>query len=443
MHSNISNSVSLDKSWHCFIQDDPNGEKYGMETLYIFYGVFCVIYASLAVALLLLSLKKIKELFYNEIIDIYKLIQYCILMFYLIIGVCHLTLKFYKGYEFHNYGVFLFIYFHFLMSEVINISCWRNFQSHLCNCVNGLKVICRREEETDSLSQFSETIFSGFRTVKIKEKFEIFVIFIVFFLFCIWNMFIIIFSVANSHCSGCHSLYAPADEVCFEATCKNISIMRKKTFYVLCVFAGVVILFKLFFGVRLLILMRHHLYVRYLKSRKGIIFTLISSCIIIASRTLLTFVNNVAKCDLRYNFTARMPFPSENGLLQLLIALIKDLLPIAVMLLNIRTINFKVYLIELIKACKLHSFSEEASIFLYHSGKTSHSNLVANDVYLTDVTDSTTRRRLIDVADQSDETSLANEDQYKSNYEQISRIDRYQSAMMTTRSMGPHLENSL
>lgn len=339
-------------------------------------------------------------------------------------------MKFHENYEFHNDGIYNLVFFLFLLSEFINISWWINFQIHLQTWVSGLREIKLNEsQEEPHRNSLSRVISSKFNLVKKKEIIELLVLIFLFLLYWSWNIFGIVLSYVRTQCSSCHPFYK-YDQTCQEPKWKFVVDIYNYTFQGLCLMTVIIVILKVLVGVRLLILMRHNLYMRYKKRRKGIIFTIVFSCITILLRALYNFYDEFRKWDLRYNFTARMGFPSYIAPLQFLLSVIEDTLPIAVMLLNLKTINFKVYLLELINAWSLQSFTKEASIFLFFNkkGVENYSIMPADEI-----TDTMDVANLL-VEDSEDVTSIYNDD-YKSNYEEISRMERRQITMQSSRDM--------
>lgn len=189
---------------------------------------------------------------------------------------------------------------------------------------------------------------------------------------------------------------------------------------------------KVIVGSFLLVQLKRHLNNHYLKKKKGILFTIIASCAIITIRILYTAFDTFRKCDLKHNFAARMGFPAWEAPFQLLLSIFDAGFPIAIMLINIRTINFRVYLLELIRACALERFCKVASIFIqYKDSETLFSSEVGSSD--EDGTSSLDKARCFLEHTQTEDTSQINlKMSYKRHYEEISVNEKNQKTMHTS-----------
>lgn len=82
-------------------------------------------------------------------------------------------------------------------------------------------------------------------------------------------------------------------------------------------------------------------------------------------RSLYTYIDFLTKNDLKYNYAARVPSkPLSQMPLEISICLVDTYLPLAILMYNIKTINFEKYLKSLLKGCSYGKHHSTASIFI-------------------------------------------------------------------------------
>jgi len=92
-----------------------------------------------------------------------------------------------------------------------------------------------------------------------------------------------------------------------------------------------------------LIGMRRNLNFHYKKKRKAIIITIVLSCFVTLWKSFYILFHLLRDWDINYNFIKRKELSPESIPLQLFVGFIDTIAPIAIICLNIRTVNFIEY----------------------------------------------------------------------------------------------------
>lgn len=204
-----------------------------------------------------------------------------------------------------------------------------------------------------------------YQHTRYKEKVVICVTLLLCFVYTTWNLTMIVYSYTATNCEYWDPFYKIHEEDWTAQNWRVIINMFEYTFYLL-IWVGVTWVFvKISVGVLLLQSLRNHLNAYYNKRKRlAIITTIFASWTIVLWRWFYNILKGIRECDLKYNFAAKKSFPGNEAPLQLLISVCDISLPIVVMLLNIRTINYGEYLVLLIKAWQLEEYTSIASIFI-------------------------------------------------------------------------------
>ena len=131
----MGNIYDEESYYVCFFSDNGTLPK---KNLYITYIAFYVYYVVVCFIIGIKAMWNLRSILKHTILNVYQAIQYAVLILYLILSLLHVSMKFETKYEFHNNGIANFVFFIFLMSEVINISCWVNLLIHIKACVKAL-----------------------------------------------------------------------------------------------------------------------------------------------------------------------------------------------------------------------------------------------------------------------------------------------------------------
>lgn len=125
-------------------------------------------------------------------------------------------------------------------------------------------------------------------------------------------------------------------------------------FQTLSALALFLIFFKVFFGVILLITMKKNLNFYYLIKKREIIATVVISCVITLWKGIYNFFTFLRNHDLKFSFLHRQEMDGHEIPLEIFIFFVDTMLPLVAIFINIRTVNFKKYLKNLIKACGIN-----------------------------------------------------------------------------------------
>lgn len=284
----------------------------------------------------------------DKALNVYKIIQYVVLLWYLAASTVHLTLKFFPWYSFHNDSTSALVYFAFLFSEIVNIACWVNFLIHLKACISSLFTSKRNS------SLYMKRLFQN---IRLKEKFEIVILSIMLSIYLLWNIGLIVTTYFFNEWSYCGSIKEEDSKPC-PNSCTLIDKLSHYNLVGLSIVGSVLFILKILLGTILLQIMRRHLYVYYHKKYKGIILAIIISCLVITNKTVYNNWLNYREWDLKYNFSQRRSLPVYQVPQQFILSVLDNSGPVLVMLLNISAINFKQYLVELIKAWQLSRYTK-------------------------------------------------------------------------------------
>ena len=128
--------------------------------------------------------------------------------------------------------------------------------------------------------------------------------------------------------------------------------------------------------------MKKNLNFYYKEKLSNIILTMILSSLTIAWRSLYTNFVFLNRNDLKYNYAARVDKGADYIPIQIIVWVIDIFLPLAVLMYNIKTINFEKYLKNLLKGFNYKKHHSSASIFIvtYHIDTSENSEEVISEV---------------------------------------------------------------
>lgn len=262
-----------------------------------------------------------------------------------------MSIKFVDDFELYSYPFLTLTYFTYYFSELINLAWWFNFILQLNWYSNPEDVIA------DKL----------FRVKKYEKG--IMAVLPVFAVINILYIMVMLILVFIQDCSDCHSYFH--FDLC-KGQCYSVGRVFKTGFQVL-IFLGLVLITCLIvLGFTLLFKMRRNLNFFYQEKKIPILLTILLTSIATAWRSCYTFFTEyVAWNDLKYNYAARKNQKDEELLLNIIICAIDIYLPMAILMFNIKTINFQKYIQKLIKGWNYHQPFTNSSLFIMKNSRDS------------------------------------------------------------------------
>ena len=192
----------------------------------------------------------------QQVINLYRIIQYSILITYLVITLVHLTMKYNSWYEFHNDGLANYVLFIFLISETWNISCWLNFK-------RAIDSICSAHNQRLTGDQEEQEMSHRMRWLKLKEKLHAAAIISMVVVFTLWNFWTILYSYIFPKWNRCKPFYYRNSSEWNEFEWNLVLEFYLQTFNILVGFGIILFLLKIISGIILLSKLKHNLYIRY------------------------------------------------------------------------------------------------------------------------------------------------------------------------------------
>lgn len=91
-----------------------------------------LIVSTLIIAIIfIIVVVKFRQVFKERALNVYRMLQYTMLILYLFLVTATNFTKLIDGIELHNYLLFIYVSFAYFYAEVINIVSWVNFLMHL------------------------------------------------------------------------------------------------------------------------------------------------------------------------------------------------------------------------------------------------------------------------------------------------------------------------
>ena len=276
-------------------------------------------------------------------LNTFRIIQYSIFIFYVVMYIVSYGIKFADNFEFQNYPYFIYVYYSYYLSEVINVTCWIGFIFHL-------QLYSKKDEITDE----------KINRVKCVERVLLVINIIIFVFFIIWMVSLHIITLVNlSDCEPWHPFYEFKE---WKNQWYDIAYVFKGLFHLLLVLGGILILIKISTGIILLVKMKKNLNFFYQQKYIHIILTIIVSTLVTLWRCFYSLF--IDYYDVKYNYAARKYKEGKHMPVEITVWLIDLLLPIAVMMYNIKNINYEKYIKKMLKGCMVQMHHSDASIFL-------------------------------------------------------------------------------
>lgn len=309
MKSNSFSHDGHDFLRRCHFDKDPDMPDTALWTsFFIFYIYYLIVFLAVGYW----TLKKILELRLSRVVNVYRIIQLITLLFYLIISITHISLKFLEGYQFHNNGGANLILFLFLISEAINVSSWINLLVHLRSWVHAITLSDKSKDK----------IMVKFNKSKMYEKIVISCVFLVVIFYLWWNIGTIAYSFMVPNWRDWKPFYE------FETTnwdrneWHTAVHLYQHTFFGLAIFGAFIGISKIVTGWILLYILKNHLNNYFYKRRwsmiEFILLSTIASWLIISNRAFYNLYKPYRTCDLKYNFVAREAFPAWQSPFQII-----------------------------------------------------------------------------------------------------------------------------
>ena len=131
--------------------------------------------------------------------------------------------------------------------------------------------------------------------------------------------------------------------------CFRIARLHPILFEICALLALFIIIAKISVGIRVLSQMKRNLNFYYKTKRNEIILTIALSSFIVAWKCIYNYFNFLREHDLKFNFLNRRPLTLPSAPTQIIVFLTDGFLPIILIIFNIRTVNFRKYLKNLMK----------------------------------------------------------------------------------------------
>lgn len=110
--------------------------------------------------------------------------------------------------------------------------------------------------------------------------------------------------------------------------------------------------------------MKNNLNFYYKDKQAGIIATMVLTTIFVIWELLYNFFDFIREHDIIYSFNERENMDPYILPFAVFISLVEIFLPLSAMILNLRTVNFRKYLKNLLMGCGLVEYFTQASIFV-------------------------------------------------------------------------------
>ena len=146
--------------------------------------------------------------------------------------------------------------------------------------------------------------------------------------------------------------------------CRKVGRIYNASYLFIGTLLIIIILIKIASGAFLLHKMRRNLNFYYQEKSRGIRVTIILSCFITLWKSLYNYMNLIRRNDIKYRFISQSNILPSSVPYQVIICFIDIFAPIAVMIINIRTVNFVKYLLALMKGCDKKNNCVSPSIFI-------------------------------------------------------------------------------
>ena len=223
-----------------------------------------------------------------------------------------------------------------------------------------------------------------------KEKW--FVLFLVLF----WLAFlipctIIAIMIFVQDCNSCNPWEYKAQRklnICMKEQWGAIVYGYKTLVYVSSFSCLVLIIFKIFSGITVLYKMKRNLHGYYVVKYKEIIFTMVLTSLITAWKWCYFYFDFLREHDLKYNFMLRDSLSYKEAPIQIFVYFTDMLLPIIAMAVNINTVDFKKYLLNLMRGCNVGQFFLSGSIFIRLRPMASNESLISHSSAIVNEQDS-------------------------------------------------------
>jgi len=280
--------------------------------------------------------------------------QYCALLFYAVSVFFIGSLKFIDSITLVNYTFYTYVWYAYHFAEIINISCWVVFIMQINTYSNASSFV------QNDQNILREIVNDKIETIRSKERLILWFILTIFGMYLIVSIFtnVLTFAINWLDCSPYY------DTVDWPSRCFRISDLHLRLFQFCSIIAVILIILKITFGVILLNKMKKNLYFFYLIKRNEIIVTIVLTSIITSWKAIYNYFNFLRVNDLKYSFLHRQTMKGEYLTVEIIICIIDIFLPMVAIAYNIRTVNFRKYLINLLKGVGLEYWYLRASIFL-------------------------------------------------------------------------------
>lgn len=326
----------------------------------VFMGVYEVIVAWILVYLF----RTMRRCYYLKIKDIYRMMQFFITIFYWVSAAIIGVLVYIDGIALIVINLSYMTMWSLYFQEIINMSCWVNLILQM-NWYSKVNIFSpKNAAEVRNLTE----------SCKKKEKHIVHMWIAWATVLILPNLVFTILIIAN----GCHgwNLYD------YEENWPNRWINLGKTMvfiyrfsFLLCSLLSFV---KITIGVILLKKIRTNLNFYFEISRKEVIMSTLTTCLMFIFQSIYTYFSEIRDVDINYRFMSRDSMETWELALGVFISSVEILMPLMIMLINIHTVNYKKYLYNLMKGYGSEQYFLRSSYFVFVTENYENFSLLLN-----------------------------------------------------------------
>jgi len=269
--------------------------------------------------------------------------QYSVLILYLFLGFTVTWTRFIDNARLVCYTFYVYICFAYQWAEIINTTWWINFIMQI-NIYSGTK-------------NFS---MNHMKQMRNREK---------WFITLYWMLIILylIPAITLNFLTFYQNWYdcSPWGENSFwNDTWNGIASAHRTIFEVCSILNTVWITIKIIVGIKLLTKMRSNLNFFYQTKRNEIIITIVMTTFITSWKSTYNYFSFIRENDLKDSYMNFRDLKPQELPLEITVTLVDIFLPLAAVIYNIRTVNFRKYLKSLLKGSGMGEYYFAASLFV-------------------------------------------------------------------------------
>ena len=267
---------------------------------------------------------------------------------YILLTTMTSFLKFDPHIRMYIYLLFIYISFAYFFAEVVNVVWWIDFIIQMKNYSNCDKI------DSDYLQR-----------VFFKEKILVAFLWFVAFAYLFPWIGLTILGIVRD-CGWWDPFH---NDKKWSDGCQRVGNTYMMSYKILASALIAVAILKIITGLFVLKLMRKNLYFHYKTKKTSIITTIILSWFVNIWISVYSLSPDFREADIKYNFISRIGVGSDRLSYQIIVWIIDVLLPIMVMCINIKTVNFTQYIKDMMGGCNRKSICVSPSIFIIDLSK--------------------------------------------------------------------------